>query len=303
MTRFLAPALIALAGPAMAGNADAYWAERQIIAPAPQTWAGPYAGLSVGRTTAETTRPITHSVERVEQRSHQHEVNPTYLRECVLGSGHSGNKCTVSATDWTTSPELQALAEVTSPWNVHGFRRDGQPGDLARYDAGYWGVWMNDTPTFRYTTPEGDSGDPERGNRGADNTLVEVIRNFTSVTHPVTITDEIAGTETVETTDTAYGAFAGLRQQWGGVVGGVELGVIGDLLSADVSVGVDGGRVLPYAFVGAGQFDGAGGLTYGAGVDVRLGERSPWLVGARQTFFDGDASAAQVTMIRLAREF
>ena len=302
MTRiFFTIAAILLTGPTFAGSIDPPWVEPEVTAPATPTWTGAYAGLAVGRTSVETTRTTQNTVVRAGERQRLIETDPTYLRECRFSGSHNGQKCTVSSEDWMGSPEIQALDEVNNPWNVDGYRRDGVPGDLARYQSGYNGVWGNDNSAFQYTTSQGDSGDPERGNRGADNVLIETIRNFTTEDFTVTVRDTVDGTETVTREQTAYGAFAGYRHDFGTLVGGGEIGMLGDLVSAQATLGIDAGRALPYLFAGAGSYDGDNGAVYGLGVDIAIGER--WMVGVQQTFGDFYETTLTATSLRAGIRF
>lgn len=97
-----------------------------------------------------------------------------------------------------------------------------------------------------------------------------------------------AGTEKVtvgplEADETAYGVFAGYRQDLGNTVVGGELShtkVEGVDLSgtvAEVQVGADAGRLLPYASVGYGKFEAgdadAEGIVYGVGADYRVNDK------------------------------
>lgn len=79
-------------------------------------------------------------------------------------------------------------------------------------------------------------------------------------------------TETrTETTETETGGvFAGYRWQSGGIVAGLEATTDGTTDTAEAHLGYAMGNVLPYAFAGAGRYDGADGEVYGAGIDVRL---------------------------------
>lgn len=91
-------------------------------------------------------------------------------------------------------------------------------------------------------------------------------------------------TITTGSSGTDVGAFAGYRHDFGRLVGGVEIGRIGDVTSAEVQLGLDMGRVLPYGLAGGAWAGGESGTIYGAGVDVRLGQR--WLVGIKHTTGD-----------------
>lgn len=95
------------------------------------------------------------------------------------------------------------------------------------------------------------------------------------------------------------GAFVGYRKDFGWrMVGGVELGVLGEFRSLEAQAGLDLGRVLAYGLVGAGQMDGESGMIYGAGADVKLGNRL--FVGAKYVTGDFDDD---VTTVRLGIQF
>jgi outer membrane immunogenic protein len=89
------------------------------------------------------------------------------------------------------------------------------------------------------------------------------------------------------------GAFAGYRNDWGRVVGGIEVGALGDLATAEVHLGLDMGRVLIYGLAGAARFEDAEGAIYGVGADMRLGERM--LVGAK--YIEGNGFEAATLRI------
>jgi outer membrane immunogenic protein len=97
------------------------------------------------------------------------------------------------------------------------------------------------------------------------------------------------------------GGFAGYRRDWGRLVGGVEIGTAGGMTTGEVQIGYDAGDAVIYGFAGAGQFDGESGTTFGAGIDVKLGER--WLVGVKHTEGSFGETDSQGTMIRLAVRF
>lgn len=98
-----------------------------------------------------------------------------------------------------------------------------------------------------------------------------------------------------------FGAFVGYRHDFGRMVGGVELGVLGDLTTAEAQVGLDLGRLLVYGHAGAGQFDGVSGTVYGAGADLKLGKRM--MVGAKYTTGDFDGNDVESLSARVAIAF
>ena len=97
-------------------------------------------------------------------------------------------------------------------------------------------------------------------------------------------------TEATKTDD--LGAFAGYRHDFGRIVGGVEIGVLGDQATAEAQLGLDLGPVLAYGLAGTGD-----GATWGAGADIQIGKRL--MVGAKVT--DGDAG--RVATIRAGIRF
>lgn len=90
--------------------------------------------------------------------------------------------------------------------------------------------------------------------------------------------------ETTESSEDQLGGFLGYRHDFGRVVGGFEIGKIGDF-SAEAQIGLDLGQVLLYGV--------AGESFYGAGADMKIGER--FLIGLKYT--------DQVTSIRAGIRF
>lgn len=108
---------------------------------------------------------------------------------------------------------------------------------------------------------------------------------------------KVVDTETTSTSSDDIGAFAGWRYDFGDVVGGIEVGAIGDMTSAEVQVGLDLGRVLAYGLAGGAKMGDESGAIYGAGVDVSLGQR--WLLGIKHTTGD----AGDLTTLRVGIRF
>jgi opacity protein-like surface antigen len=90
------------------------------------------------------------------------------------------------------------------------------------------------------------------------------------------------------------GAFVGYRHDFGRMVGGLELGVLGDLTTAEAQLGVDLGRLLVYGLAGAGEFNSVSGTVYGAGADFKLGKRM--MVGAKYMTGDFESVSARVAI-------
>ena len=104
---------------------------------------------------------------------------------------------------------------------------------------------------------------------------------------------KVIETTTTKTASDDVGAFAGYRHDFGRIVGGVEIGAIGDLTSAEAQVGVDLGRVLVYGLAGGAKRGDETGSIYGAGLDVRVGKRA--MVGVKHTTGDvGDLTTLRV---------
>ena len=109
-------------------------------------------------------------------------------------------------------------------------------------------------------------------------------------------------TKSFETTsENNFGAFLGYRHDFGRIVGGAEIGVNGDLRSLEAQVGLDLGKVLPYAFAGVGDLDGVSGKTYGVGADMALGKNL--LVGVKTTRGEFDDTDLSSTLVRVAIQF
>lgn len=96
-------------------------------------------------------------------------------------------------------------------------------------------------------------------------------------------------TETTESSDEDFGAFAGYRHDFGRVVGGFELGKLGGFTSAEAQLGLDLGQILLYGVAGASEEESF----YGAGADMKIGERL--LIGLKYT--------DQVTSVRAGIRF
>jgi len=103
---------------------------------------------------------------------------------------------------------------------------------------------------------------------------------------------EVQTTSSGSSTD-QFGAFAGYRRDFGRVVGGLEVGSIGDMTSAEAQIGLDLGRALAYGFAGAADAGGESGAIYGAGIDLLLGRGV--LLGVKHTTGDlGDMTTIRV---------
>lgn len=234
MKKYLyATALVALSSPALAGGLDNPWERPPLIEPPQSSWTGLYVGAGV---TVHTRRTTTVT-----------EVPEGYEKSCVSGgSGHSDQKCQITAYDWNNSPEVRGLREVSSPWNKPGLRADGDPGEVVRYMSGYSGIWLNDQPSFTFTS---DNPDQPGGSRGATQSVSQVF------------TDLITIDETEQVTATGFVRYL---HDAGAIVFGVEAGHNGMDLYGEGQVGVDMGNLLTYAGYGT---EGAS-----VGADVRVTE-------------------------------
>ncbi len=243
-------AVLVVSSPALAGNPGSPW-DRPPVAepPAPVlSWGGFYAG--VGATTQKKSTTTT-------------EYEPDgYTRTCDSGgSGHSDQKCQVSQHDWDTSPEIQALRDVRSPWNKSGLRNDGTPGEIVRYDnAGYPGIWLNDQQSFSYTTTS--DADPS-GSRGATLGAAEQV-----------LTEIFTLDEDEEFTANAFAGYRMVSQS--GLAGGLEFGTVG---GAEIQGGFSKGRWFNYVGYNSDE-------EFTAGADVLMGRQGNWFVGGK--FANGD---------------
>lgn len=259
----------------------------EVLAPS-SNWSGAYVGLSFGRNT--TTTRSTRTWE---------EVTPGFdFREATctrVGNTHEGNKCRIDQTMW----DALSFASIANPWSTAPFKlNDGsQTGQLAKYLTEYHGLWLGDT-AGSHTWNIGQHV-PDVAALNAPTGQDAVL----SVTHQFkadVVTQMSESITSIESMD-EFGAFAGYRHDFGKIIGGVELGMIGDLASLEAQAGLDLGRVLPYVFAGAGQYDGESGTVFGAGADLKIGQRLR--VGIKHTVGEFDNVDVESTALRVAFKF
>ena len=85
------------------------------------------------------------------------------------------------------------------------------------------------------------------------------------------------------------------------LVGRFELGADGELFTAEAHLGYAFGSLMPYAFVGAGQYDQQAGTVYGAGVDLDVGANM--MVGAKWTEGSFGGTETQTIGLRVGVRF
>jgi len=240
-------------------------------------WGGVYGGISYGRTTSKRTTTVPQEPE---------EFFDTGVCESPGSVGsHGSYKCRFDKKTgpftphvWDTSPEIQELRFQKNPWNQEDLKRKGNPlgravdDEVVRYNAGYDGIWMN----------------------GED---FEFTYNYRQREIPASslIFNEIANSDQV-------GAFLGYRRDFGTLVGGIEGNYTSDMQTVELQVGLDAGQLLPYGFVGAGSFDSQGGMVYGAGADLKLGQDG-LMVGLKHTVGEFDDISSGTTAVRVGWQF
>lgn len=223
------------------------------------SWAGGYAGLSFGQTSAT----INETREYSETTQDSEEV--PVIDECAFDGGHSGGKkCTFDqgVDIHALFPGLQSCNRNYSETCDMGGNRvfiKGATGTTYAYDTG------------ETTTVYGP----------------EVVTYFSETV-----------TSMVESGD--VGAFAGYRWEMGAIVG-VEAATDGTLSTLEASAGLPMGNVLGYAFVGAGQYDGASGGVYGLGADLAIGD--DWLVGIKGTIGEFGDTETETVALRVGYRF
>jgi len=303
-------------------------------------WIGAYAGLTYGNTSAsrtvETVTPqFTTDYEDIygTRDIYERDITEEWYEKLCENTGnlnsHNGNKCGVTAFDWANSPEIDALPEEDK-W---GNRNDLQ-FTPHRYDEGYTGIWMDGTRQFTFTTPNADNSG--RSNKGANTNVVnsftkilgteEVASDVVGARFVRTVeTDEVVGqrelgtrqvgetvtTERLSTSENTFGGFLGYRGAiWdngihGALIGGIEGNLAEDYQTAEVQMGWGTQSVLPYLFVGYGNYNSDigndNGATYGIGTDIMFG--GGWLLGAKYTKGDFGDIDADITTFRVGYRF
>ncbi len=227
---------IMAATPLFAGNLTPGTYDPPVMAPPSHNWTGLTFGGGITKRKSTTT--IT---ERVPD---------GYERTCLSGgSGHGDQKCRVSKEDY----DQIDLREVSSPWNKNGLRNDGQPGEIVKYRAGYYGVWLNDQPSYTFQT---DSINDPGGSRGAS--LSDVTQMFV---------DTFTLAEDEEVSGTVFARYLHDFGAGGGFVLGGEAGyLVGDSAYGEALAGIAGERLFLYGGYGT------NGAT--AGIDLRIGQGS-----------------------------
>ena len=199
------------------------------------------------------------------------DIDNIHVRECQFGTKHGQRKCAHGGHE--ESPEIMALERGNAPWN------NWSGGDPVVYDEHQGLMYGEADSTFRYTTLS--SADPVAvKGKDALNVLVDII------THD-------------DSTSEGAGVFAGYRVG-STMIGGVEVSSDGTLSTAELSGGLALGSVLPYGFVGFGQYDGAEGTVAGAGVDVLIGG---FLIGGKWTSGDFGDTQTNTVGARVAYRF
>jgi hypothetical protein len=240
-------------------------------------WSGPYVGLSYGRTTKTT------------------ETYREWMQGNCKGSiSHNGSKCAITKGmfDDLDLKEIKDpnKPDVTNPWN------NAETGEVVKYHnlkgwGNYSAIWLGDATGREYTWELGENvpttaelADLEKLGKGGKLSVTKMSETVTSVTNM----DD-------------FGAFVGYRKDWGRIVGGVELGVNGEITSLEAQAGLDLGNVLVYGFGGIAQLDGVDGSVFGAGTDLKLGNNI--VVGVKHTIGEFDNTDTESTMLRVAFKF
>lgn len=288
MKRLLLTAVVCLASQAHAdGLTELGLDDPEVIAPA-SDWTGPYVGLSYGKT--DVTRSVTSMREEIIEGYDYREATCTRTKNT-----HEGNKCRIDESLW----DSLGIDPTSNPWDKAPFKlNDGaETGEIAKYLSGYNGLWLGDT-TGSHTWNIG-SYEPDvaalNSSQGQD-ALLSVERKF-KADEVNTITETMNQTSSMD----EVGAFIGYRHDFGSLVGGVELGVLGELATLEAQAGLDLGRVLPYLFVGAGEYDGDSGSVYGVGTDIKV--TNTLMVGIKHSVGDFGNTETKTTGLRIAIKF
>ncbi len=204
------------------------------------------------------------------------------MKRLLLSATILGLASTAAFADGLTSlglddPEVMAPPSVSGDWSGPyvglSYGRTKASSSVTEYSEQCFkkfndslGKWLSDDPVdcATYAPPEGD-------------------------------------TVTTNSTSDAVGGFLGYRHDFGRIVGGAEIGVNGDLKTLEAQVGLDLGKVLPYAFAGVGDLDGESGNTYGVGADMALGKNL--MVGVKTTRGEFGNTELNSTLLRVAIQF
>lgn len=183
-----------------------------------------------------------------------------------------------------------ALAITSMPANADGLSEQGLADPVvtapARVSGGWTGFYVGLTYGRNSTSTEGQRcfklGQP----KACDDPIFDYYPEY-----------KVVETETTSTSSDDIGAFVGYRHDFGKIVGGVEIGVMGDTKSGEVQIGFDLGQVLAYSLAGVADDGTNSGAIYGAGVDLKLGKNL--LLGVKHT--TGDLS--DMTTLRVGIQF
>jgi len=316
LRKLTATAILAtsLAHPAWADGPQAGLDDPRVIAPAAPSWAGAYAGASLGMT--KTTRTFTtSSIITVPQPDI--EVSDggyvEYTRECMpsgLRSAALRNICIVGVDAYGNSPEISSLAGVTKL----SYRNNGSevyvdgddPVRFIREDEPGYSIWLNENK-FRYTTTDATEPNRFRGT-GAMNTLISqrVVETFKTVSQPA-IFEEGSNTITETTSDGFFGVFAGYGVEGYGLVGRAELGARRSFegqngFTGELQVGFPVGDALFYVGAGKGSIGGDSMSLKSIGVDIQTS--ASFDIGAEISRFDFDnGKSADDFSVRIFRRF
>jgi hypothetical protein len=288
MKRILLTTILCFASQAQAdGLTQMGLDDPEVIAPA-SDWTGPYVGLSYGRT--DVTRSVTTMREEIIKGYDFREATCTRV-----SNTHLGNKCKIDETLWNSL----GIDPTNNPWDKAPFKlNDGaETGEIAKYLSGYHGLWLGDTTgshTWNIGSYEPDT--ESLNNSQGQDAILSVERKF-KADEVNTITETVNQSMSMDD----IGGFVGYRHDFGSLVGGVELGVLGELVTLEAQAGLDLGRVLPYLFVGAGEYDGDSGSVYGVGTDIKVTETL--MVGVKHTIGDFGNSETKTTSLRVAIRF
>lgn len=160
------------------------------------------------------------------------------------------------------------------------------------------GLGIDDPEVIAPARASGDWTGPYVGlSYGRSSTSSEGLRCF-KIDQPKACNDpvfiyypEFKRTESFSTEAGAsdVGIFAGYRHDFGRVVGGAEVSVLGDQKAAEAQIGIDLGMAFAY---GLGGVDDTGAI-YGVGVDLKVGKRL--ILGVKHQSGDlGDVTALRV---------
>lgn len=279
------------AGSAFADGVSIPFDDPEVMAPPGADWSGAYVGLSYGQNKA--TKTTTRTWEEIEEGFDYHEAT------CVRGTGssqHENNKCKLNEDLF----DALGVPLVKNPWDTAPYKlNDGALTDqLAKYQSGYDGLWLGDSSTGSHTWTLGDvvptQAEVDALNADTSRDAVLSIMHF----FQEDVVTQMSETVTTETSKSSFGAFLGYRHDFGRIVGGAEIGALGDLTTAEAQIGFDAGQLLIYGLGGWGEYDGTSGTIYGAGADLKLSPKV--LVGVKYTTGEFDDTDVDTASLRVA---